>query len=335
MTGRDLIVAGASAGGVEALRAMVAGLPADLPAAVLVVLHLPRASPSALPRILTRAGPLPAVTAVDGEVVHAGRIYVAPADRHLMLIDGRIRLSHGPAENGHRPAIDPLFRSAARARGGRVVAVVLSGTRDDGAAGAEVVAAQGGLVVVQDPADAVFASMPEAAVTRVPSAYVRSADVIGKLLGELCAAEAGDGERPVGALLAAEVSIGADAGPTTDRIPGEPAGFGCPTCGGALFTLTPESVALEPLPHFRCRVGHAWSPESLLDEQAVATEGALWLALRALEEKAALSTRMAEGAAGRSYGERFRGMADDAHVAAGLIRALLARLADSSATHLE
>src|SRR4051794_29338505 len=160
---RDVIVIGASAGGVEALRTVVAGLPADLPAAVLIVLHVPRSGPSALPTILDRVTSLPVRPAVDGEPLRHGRVYVAPVDRHLLLIGNRIRLSRGPAENGHRPAIDPMFRSAARAFGPRVIGVVLSGSRDDGAAGLAVIADRSGMTVVQDPADALFASMPRGA----------------------------------------------------------------------------------------------------------------------------------------------------------------------------
>lgn len=327
---RDMIAVGASAGGVEALRTVVAGLPADLPAAVLVVLHVPRQAPSALAAILDRSGALSAATAVDGETPQPGRIYVAPADRHLMLIGGRLRLSHGPAENGHRPAIDPLFRSVARALGPRVIAVVLSGSRDDGAAGAAAVAAQGGQVVVQEPAEALFSSMPRAVLSRVGSASARPVSEIGKLLGELCQVDVAEEAVPNDPALAAEVAVGATGEPTSDRLAADPAGYGCPSCGGALYTM-----AVEPVPRFRCRVGHAWSPESLLDEQAVVTEGALWQALRALEEKAELSRRMAGSAAARWYGNHYERLAADAEGAAVLIRGLLDRLSGSTATQQE
>lgn len=154
MQGRDIIVIGASAGGVEALREVTRGLPADLPAAVFVVLHTPIHGTSALPRILNRYGSLPAAHARDGEAIYPGRIYVAPPNNHLLLKRGYIRLVLGPRENGHRPAIDPLFRTAARAYRSRVVGVVLSGALDDGTAGLAVVKQEGGVAVVQDPESA-------------------------------------------------------------------------------------------------------------------------------------------------------------------------------------
>jgi len=321
MMHRDVVTIGASAGGVEALRAVVAGLPPDLPAAVLVVLHMPRDSPSALPAILSRSGPLPAASAVDGEPLRRGRIHVAPADRHLLVLDHRIRLSRGPSENGHRPAIDPLFRSVARAVGPRAVAVVLSGARDDGAAGAAAIAARGGLVVAQDPADALYASMPRAVMDRITPDHVAPAAKIGGLLAGIVAMTLP--EPPVqasDAQLDGEVAMSDFAAITTEQLLSAPAGYGCPSCGGGLYEM--ES---SPVPRYRCRVGHAWSPESLLDEQTVATEGALWMALRALEEKSALSRRMARSHAGRSHTDRYHRMAEDAEAASGLIRKLLDR----------
>src|SRR4051812_13953252 len=160
MAKKDIIVIGASAGGVEALSRLVHSLPADLPAAVFVTVHFPRTSQSVLPRILSRAGSLPAVHPKDGEPIRRGTIYVAPPDQHLLLVNGAVRLVRGPTENGNRPAIDPMFRSAAVAYGDRVIGVVLSGNLDDGTAGLMSITRRGGVGVAQDPEDALFSSMP-------------------------------------------------------------------------------------------------------------------------------------------------------------------------------
>ncbi len=320
---RDVIAVGASAGGVESLRALVAGLPPDFPGSVLVVLHLPRDAPSALPSILNRCGPLPVTAAVDGEPLRPGRVYVAPVDHHLLLLDGHLRLSHGPAENGHRPAIDPLFRSVARGAGPRGVGVVLSGSRDDGAAGLASIVSRGGTAVVQDPADALYPSMPRAALAQAPTEHVAPAAKLGGLLAELTAMPLPDDlPLPADVVLESEVAMSDLAAITTDEF-APPAGFGCPACGGSLFQIDDG-----PVPRYRCRVGHAWSPESLLDEQALALEGALWMALRALEEKSELSRRMAANSVHRraGTGTRFQSIAADADAAGATIRRLIERL---------
>jgi two-component system chemotaxis response regulator CheB len=326
-----VIAVGASAGGVEALRALVAGLPPDFPGAVLVVLHLPRDAPSALASILDRSGPLPAALAVDGERLGFGRVTVAPNDHHLLVLDGHIRLSHGPAENGHRPAIDPLFRSLARAYGQRGVGVVLSGSRDDGAAGLASIASCGGTTVVQDPSDALYSDMPEAALAHAAADHIVPAAKVGGLLAGIVTMDLPHDAHlhDHDPLLDAEVAMSELAAVTTDELAAPPAGYGCPACGGGLF-----QIEARPAPRYRCRVGHAWSPESLLDEQALALEGALWMALRALEEKSSLSRRMAASQAGRGAvgGNRFQDMADDADAAGATIRELIARLGSSASS---
>src|SRR5215212_968855 len=185
MSARDIIVVGASAGGVEALTRLVKALPADLPASLFVVLHLPPDAHSALPTILNRRGQLWAVHPRDGETIEPGRIYVAPPDRHLVLHQGVARVVRGPRENGHRPAVDPLFRSAAAAYGPRVIGIVLSGTLDDGTAGLLAIKARGGVAVVQDPADALSPGMPENALENVPVDYQLAVDKMGLLLDRL------------------------------------------------------------------------------------------------------------------------------------------------------
>jgi two-component system chemotaxis response regulator CheB len=162
--GHDIITIGASAGGVEAFKKIVHELPPALQAAIFVVLHISPEGPSVLPDILNRAGPLPALHPRDGDKIQLGKIYIAPPDHHLLIRRGHIHLFRGPKENNVRPAIDPLFRTAARAYGPRVIGVVLTGVLDDGTAGLLAIKARGGITVVQDPDDALFSGMPESAM---------------------------------------------------------------------------------------------------------------------------------------------------------------------------
>ena len=323
MANRDVIVIGASAGGVEALRTLVYGLPPSFAAAVVIVLHLARSAPSALPAILGRATDLPVTTAQDGDALRPGHIYVAPVDYHVLLLNGRIRLSRGPSENGHRPAVDPLFRSAALSFGSRVIGVVLSGSRDDGASGMAAIARRGGATIVQDPDDALHSSMPLAAMAATPVDHVLPVAKMGALLSELATQIGPDDAAQPDALLAAEVEA-AQSVPDGQRPSGQPAGYGCPACGGSLY-----EVEGSPVPRYRCRVGHAWSPESLLEEQSAGLESALWMALRALADKAALSRRMADNFRASGQGstrDRFESLAADADSAGELIRGLIDRI---------
>src|SRR5215207_239744 len=185
MSGHDIIVVGASAGGVEALSQLVASLPPDLPASVFIVLHIPAEGTSVLPRILNRAGPLPAIHPLDGQVIEKGHVYIAPPDHHLLIKQGYVELTRGPRDNGHRPSVDPLFRSAARAYGRRVVGVVLTGALDDGTAGLLAVGMRGGICVVQDPQDALYAGMPQSAIDNVEVDHVVPLAEMGELLMQL------------------------------------------------------------------------------------------------------------------------------------------------------
>ncbi len=290
MSGRDIIVIGASAGGVEALSLLVSLLPPDLNAAVFITLHVPAHSVSALPRILSRRGPLPALHPRNGEVITPGRIYVAPPDYHLLIRNGQIELTRGPRENGHRPAIDPMFRSAALAYGPRVAGVILSGALSDGAAGMEAVKMRGGIAIVQDPDEALYAGMPRSALEQVAVDYTLPLQEIAALLTRLTqepaphAAQARDEtENDMEQELA---SMPASALPE-DRHPGHPSMYGCPDCGGVLWEMPGGDVL-----RFRCRVGHAWAAEGLLSEQVESMEAALWTALRALEESASFCQRL-------------------------------------------
>jgi two-component system chemotaxis response regulator CheB len=314
---RDVVVVGASAGGVEALRAMVAGLPADLPASVLVVLHMPAGGTSALPAILGRAGPLPARAARNGEPLEHGRVYVARPDHHLLVDDGAVALSRGPTENGHRPAINALFRSAAIAKGAAVTGVQLSGLLDDGVAGLQAIAGRGGRVVVQDPRDALYRSMPEHALRALTADHVVAAADIGEVLAKITAEQVETAPCPAPALLRWENEIaGARRADTGAEAVGEPSEFACPDCHGVLADIDAGD-------RYRCRVGHAWTAEALLDAQRSAVDHAFWTALRALEEKAALCSRLASRARERGnqrIAERYDRQAGEAKEAAHVLR---------------
>lgn len=291
---RDLVVVGASAGGVEALRELTAGLPTDLAASVLVVLHLPTSSTSALPAILSRSGPLPARSARTGMALEHGVIYVAPPNHHLMIVDGQVALSHGPTENGCRPAINALFRSAAIAAGPRVTGVLLSGVLDDGVAGLVSIARRGGRTVVQDPAEALYPDMPRHAMQALAVDHVLPVGAVGAVLDKLSkeAVEVHDAPAPSNVMRLENEIANSDTSAQLGRDPealGHMSGFTCPDCDGALIEIEPGST-------YRCRIGHAWTAEALLDAQGLAWERALWMAVRTLDEKAALSRRMADHA---------------------------------------
>jgi len=315
---------------VEALAELVGRLPADLPAAIFVVLHIPPHGASVLPGILSRRGALPARHPEDGEVVRRGQVYVAPPDHHLLLRqDGNaltVRLTRGPAENGHRPAVDTLFRSAARAAGPRVAGVILAGTLDDGTAGLEAVKIRGGIALVQDPEEALFSSMPRSAIENVSVDYVQPLAALALTLTRLAKGGGelteGAAERPVLEMLATEDDVAAlDADALETPRAGRPSGFSCPDCHGVLWEAQ-EGKMLS----YRYRVGHAFSPESLLASQSEYLEEALWSALRALKESAALAERLQGRAEDRGHGlaaARFAEQAGDAHQRAQTIRTVL------------
>jgi two-component system, chemotaxis family, protein-glutamate methylesterase/glutaminase len=293
---RDIIVVGASVGGVGALQTLVRNLPERLPASVFIVLHLSPDSPSLLPEILERAGELPVVHPRDNDRIREGQVYVAPPDRHLLLDRDCIRVVVGPKENRHRPAIDPLFRSAALAYGPRVVGVVLTGALDDGTAGLISVKQRGGLAIVQDPETAYCGDMPRSSLRYVEADFVLPTEQIGAKLNELVRQPLAQTEAGGNGKLNHDVAI-AEMDLSTmnaSEHPGDPSPFACPECNGVLWEKKEGDLL-----HFRCRVGHAYTASNLVAEQNLGVESALWAALRALEENASLNERLAERARAR------------------------------------
>lgn len=321
---RDVVVVGASAGGVGSLREFVARLDPTLPAAVLVVLHLPPSGPSMLASILDKSGPLPVVTAADRDALEHGRIVVAPPDHHLVVTDAHSTITRGPHENGTRPAVDVLFRSAARACGPRVVGVILSGALDDGTAGMEAIRQRGGAVLAQSPDDAAYPSMPSSVIQNVGADMIGTAAELADMVNDLARTPARtEAQSTPSRLLTREVQIadmqlGVFDDP--DR-PGQAAGFSCPDCNGSLFQIHDGDLV-----RFRCRVGHAWSSLALMAAQSESLDSALWMALRSLEDKAALSDQLADRAAERGNTlsrQRFLEKAAEARRSARVLQRLL------------
>lgn len=297
MSKRAVVVIGASAGGVEALRRVFAGVPETFAGAICVVLHVRAHAPSVLPAILTRAGHLAVRHAQDGDPLEPGAVVVGPPDYHLLVEEGRVRLWKGPHENRQRPAVDALFRSAAAAYGSATVGVVLSGALDDGAAGLGAIKAAGGVAIVQSPGDAAVPDMPRNALEFVAVDYAVPADDIGPLLARLV----GEEREEVAALHLRPsplVSTQSAINPPRHATNGsrELAELTCPDCNGNLWEFTEGEV-----PRFECRVGHSYSLESLLAAQDESVERALWAGVRSLEENAALSRRLGRDAQRRGH----------------------------------
>jgi two-component system, chemotaxis family, protein-glutamate methylesterase/glutaminase len=341
MPGRDVVVVGASAGGVEALMRLVQELPAGFPAAVFVVLHVPPDSRSLLARILGRAGHLPAGEAVDGEPIRPGRIFVARPNYHLLVERDRVRVIAGPHENGVRPAVDPLFRSAARAYGERVVGVVLSGTRDDGTAGLQTIKEHGGVAIVQSPQEALFPGMPRSALEVVDVDHCLPAAEIARKLVHLAhsplpAPVLQGGRAAMTAFTAGAGGAGEPADEGGTEVPGGPSpakeegtasGYTCPECHGSLWEKEEGDQVW-----FECRVSHRYSFQSMLAEQARTVEASIWAAINVLEERAALLRKQSRRAQERGHPElavRFEEQAQDADGHAQAIRTSLLGLVQS------
>jgi two-component system, chemotaxis family, protein-glutamate methylesterase/glutaminase len=325
---RGVIAIGASAGGVEALKQVAASLSPDLPYAVLVTLHMAAASPSVLAQIVDRSGPLPATQAVDGEHLRPGHVYVATPDRHLLVRDHRVVVSRGPTEDGHRPAINPLLRSAAVAFGPRAVGVLLSGVLDDGVLGLAAIRARGGVTVVQDPDDALFPDMPRNAIAAQVVDHEVSAGAAGRLFKKLSERPDEEFTMPSDPAMELEnrIAMGPRYSDTFDaETLGPPSGFTCPDCNGSLMAVGTTN--------YRCRVGHAWTPEALLRARDRETENALWIALRSLEEKAKLSRRHEGSVSPGALQRRYAQIARETEHAVDVLRARLSELVDDPGGH--
>ncbi|MEV0619773.1 chemotaxis protein CheB [Nonomuraea sp. NPDC050404] len=292
--GRDVVVVAASAGGVEPLRILLSDLPADLPAALLVVLHVPPQGSSVLASILDRAGPLRAAPAEDKETVRPGRVYVARPDFHLLMSEGKIRLSRGPQHNGHRPAADPLFMSAALDAGPHTTAVVLSGTLDDGAKGCEAIDRLGGAVAIQDLAECAFPGMPGAAMAAVPTARALPVREIGGWILEQCRTPVNMEGQVYDDELQREIEQFLHEAPALGEPEGELIAFSCPECNGPIYEQKSTTTQ-----RYICRVGHAWSRDSMINAQSDSVERALWVAIQRLEERLRVLDRMRQAAEGR------------------------------------
>jgi two-component system, chemotaxis family, protein-glutamate methylesterase/glutaminase len=290
---KDLVVIGSSAGAIDALRIVLGGMPPDFPGSILIVVHVAADSPAVLPRILAGAGPLPVTNAVHRERLKPGHVYIAPPDHHMIVLPDRIELSRGPRENRFRPAVDPLFRSAAQTYGPRVVGVILTGGLDDGVSGLSTIKKLGGTAIVQDPSEAMVPSMPESALRHVDVDYTVRLAEIPALLSRLASIQADQvtGDNAVKERVGIEVKIASEDKATEAGVLrlGDPSLYACPECHGVLLQIADADVL-----RFRCHTGHAYSVESLLAEMDEAIEDSLWNAIRALEEGELLARQAAQ-----------------------------------------
>jgi two-component system, chemotaxis family, protein-glutamate methylesterase/glutaminase len=289
---KRVVVVGASAGGIDALRSLVAALPPDFPAALCIVLHTSPQSPGVLESILGRVSTLPTALARTGAPLRPGHIYVPPPDHHLLVEPGALRLTRGPRENRFRPAIDPLFRSAAQVYGPAAVGVILTGNLDDGAAGLWTIAQLGGTTIVQDPDDAEFPSMPQSALGFVAPDHCVPLSGIAPLLARIAATPPHEsGAIAMPDHIDVELRIAREEHPMDAGIEqlGEPSAYACPECHGVLLQLEQEHRL-----RFRCHTGHAYSVESLVASAQEGIEEALWSAIRSLEEGSLLMRHLSK-----------------------------------------
>ena len=285
------IVIGASAGGFAVLKDLVSQLPADLAVPVFAVLHIRANEPSLLPEILDRAGPLPALHPQDGVQVEPGVIYIAPPDQHLLVDDGRVAVKRGPKENGFRPSIDALFRSAAYSYGPGVIGVVLSGALNDGTSGLWSIKRLGGIAIVQDPSDAQFPSMPRSALEFIDADYSLRASEFAPLLAKLVheqpmqeeMAGKGTDEDLRRFAIETQVAAGVNLPEKTILELGELTQFTCPECRGNLVGIKEGGLF-----RFRCHTGHGFTADALLEELTEAIGETIWQVTRGFQEASML-----------------------------------------------
>jgi len=328
MSKHDIIVVGASAGGIDALKKLIQGLPKDFPASIFVVQHLSPHRESTLPDILQRVSKLPVSSPDHQKKIQQGHIYIAPPDKHLVLENSHMNLVHGPKENHSRPSVDVLFRSAALQYGPRVIGIVLSGSLGDGASGLHAIKSAGGIAIVQDPEDAIYPSMPLSAALQVSVDALLPLEKIPEELTKLI-------RQPVNSMKSKKNSKKKLAKKELEILElkeealnkegeyGVPSVYSCPDCRGVLWEIKDGDLV-----RFRCRTGHGYLPEILSERQADNIESTLWAAMTALEEKSSLSMRLATrfmGFGDSLAAQRFRTKSKDALKKAEALRDFLMR----------
>jgi two-component system, chemotaxis family, protein-glutamate methylesterase/glutaminase len=280
-----IIVIGASAGGVEALKILVAGLPKDLQAAIFIAMHLQASRETLLPKILNSHGPLPVHLPRDQEPIQPGHIYVAPPGYHMLIRKGSIELSSGPKENNQRPAVDSMFRSAASAYGTHVIGVILTGALDDGTVGLGMVKKRGGTTVIQDPGDALYPDMPESARRHVKIDHSLPLDEMATQLVKLVKKNLANRNGHKKSQPASDKGTQGKLTPLT-----------CPNCHGVMSEYREGKIT-----EYKCQVGHAFSPQTMDSEHEEVVDSALWAAYRLVEERITLLQRIS-----KNHGQRWQ-----------------------------
>lgn len=322
MAHRDIVVVGASAGGVEALQRLVAGLSPALPAAIFVVVHMPPYQRSELADILAKATALPVVAAKDGAPIVHGKVYVAVPDRHLLFDSDRLRVTRGPKENRTRPAVDVLFRSAAFAFGPRVIGIVLSGALDDGTAGLWAIKDRGGIAMVQSPSEAVFSSMPESALQHVAVDAVLPVLAMPEAIATFVEESLPEMELQASPRMEIETRIAMNENALGDGDVqlGPLSRYTCPQCNGTLAKLTDQSIV-----RYRCHVGHAYSQRTLLEQVNEQIDMAFSQVLRAIEDRARLLRDFKGEATAPDAADRYAKLIAEDEGLAQQVRALLSK----------